>query len=91
MSLQIFNNLSSLNAQRSLENSRSQLGASIARVASGIRVNSSSDDGAGFAISEGLNSDIQTLKQGARNLNDGLALINTIDGALNEQSGILIR
>lgn len=91
MSLQIFNNLSSLNAQRSLENSRSQLGASIARVASGIRVNSSSDDAAGFAISEGLNSDIQTLKQGARNLNDGLALINTIDGALNEQAGILIR
>jgi flagellin len=91
MSLQIFNNLSSLNAQRSLENSRSQLGSSIARVASGIRVNNSSDDAAGFAISESLNSDIQTLKQGARNLNDGLALINTIDGALNEQAGILIR
>jgi flagellin len=91
MSLQIFNNLSSLNAQRSLEVNRSQLGASIARIASGIRINNSSDDAAGLAISEGLNSDIQTLKQGARNLNDGLALINTIDGALNEQAGILIR
>lgn len=91
MSLQIFSNLSSLNAQRSLESSRSQLGTSIARIASGIRINNSSDDAAGLAISEGLNSDIQTLKQGARNLNDGLALINTIDGALNEQAGILIR
>jgi flagellin len=91
MSLQIFNNLSSQNAQRSLESSRSQLASSIARVASGIRINRSSDDAAGFAISEGLNSDIQTLKQGSRNLNDGLALINTIDGALNEQAGILIR
>jgi flagellin len=91
MSLQIFNNLSSLNAQRSLEVNRSQLGTSIARIASGIRINNSSDDAAGLAISEGLNSDIQTLKQGARNLNDGLALINTIDGALNEQAGILIR
>jgi len=91
MSLQIFNNISSLNAQRSLESSRSQLGGAIARVASGIRINKSSDDAAGFAISQGLNSDIQTLKQGARNLNDGLALINTIDGALNEQAGILIR
>jgi len=91
MSLQIFNNLSSLNAQRSLESSRSQLGTSIARIASGIRINNSSDDAAGLAISEGLNSDIQTLKQGARNLNDGLALINTIDGSLNEQAGILIR
>ena len=67
------------------------MGTSIARIASGIRINNSSDDAAGLAISEGLNSDIQTLKQGARNLNDGLALINTIDGALNEQAGILIR
>lgn len=91
MSLQIFNNLSSLNAQRSLEVNRSQLGTSIARIASGVRINKSSDDAAGLAVSQGLNSDIQTLKQGARNLNDGLALINTVDGALNEQAGILIR
>ncbi len=91
MSLQIFNNISSLNAQRSLENNRSQLGVSIARIASGIRINNSSDDAAGLAISEGLYSDVQALKQGARNLNDGLALIGAIDGALSEQAGILIR
>ncbi|GJL79352.1 MAG: flagellin [Nitrospinaceae bacterium] len=91
MSLKIFNNISSLNAQRSLETNRSQLGASIARISSGIRINNSSDGAAELAISESLNSDVQTLKQGARNLNDGLALINTIDGALNEQAGILIR
>lgn len=70
---------------------RSLLGASIVRVASGVRINSSSDDAAGLAISEGLRTDVRTLKQGARNLNDGLALTNSIEGALSEQAGILIR
>lgn len=91
MALTIFSNISSLNAQRYLETNRNLLGASIARVASGIRINSSSDDVAGLAISESLYADVQTLKQGARNLNDGIALINTIDGALSEQASILIR
>ena len=91
MALTIFSNISSLNAQRYLETNRNLLSASNARVASGIRINSSSDDVAGLAISEALYSDVQTLKQGARNLNDGIALINTIDGALNEQASILIR
>lgn len=91
MALQIFNNLSSLNAQRHLEYNRSQLGTSITRIASGIRLGKASDDIAGQAISNNLYSDVRALKQGARNLNDGIALINTIDGALNEQAGILIR
>ena len=91
MALQIFNNLSSFNAQRHLEENRSVLGTSIARISSGIRINKSSDDVAGHAISQALYSDVRTLKQGARNLNDGIALINTIEGALTEQGGILIR
>jgi flagellin len=91
MALQIYNNLSSGNAQRHLENNRSQLGTSISRISSGIRITKSSDDVAGQAISQELYSDVKTLKQGARNLNDGIALTNTIEGALNEQAGILIR
>jgi len=91
MALQIFSNLSSLNAQRHLEENRSQLGTSISRVASGVRLGKASEDIAGQAISQGLYSEVRALKQGARNLNDGVALINTIDGALNEQAGILIR
>jgi flagellin len=91
MALQIFNNISSDNAQRHLENNRSQLGTSISRISSGIRITKSSDDVAGQAISQELYSDVKTLKQGARNLNDGIALTNTIEGALNEQAGILIR
>jgi flagellin len=91
MALQIYNNLSSFNAQRHLENNRSQLGTSITRISSGIRLTKASDDVAGHAISQELYSDVKTLKQGARNLNDGIALTNTIEGALNEQAGILIR
>jgi len=91
MALQIFNNLSSVNAQRHLESNRSQLGTSITRISSGIRITKASDDVAGHAISQELYSDVKTLKQGARNLNDGIALTNTIEGALSEQAGILIR
>ncbi|QPJ65095.1 MAG: flagellin FliC [Candidatus Nitrohelix vancouverensis] len=91
MALRIFTNLSSLNAQKSLESSRLKLGGSISRIASGQRITNSSDDGAGLSISERLNSDVRTLKQGARNVNDGLALVNAAEGALGEQSSILIR
>lgn len=89
--LTINTNLASLNSQRVLELSRSQLGKSITRLASGVRIEGASDGGAELALSEGLRSDVQALKQGSRNLNDGLALIRTAEGALNETSGILIR
>ncbi|KMP12665.1 flagellin [Candidatus Nitromaritima sp. SCGC AAA799-A02] len=91
MALRIFTNLSSLNSQRALEVNRSLLGSSIEKIASGIRVSRSSDDGAAMSISESLRSDVQALKQGSRNLNDGIAMVNTADGALNEQASILIR
>jgi len=89
--LTINTNLSSLNAQRVLELSRSQLGKSITQLASGIRINGSSDGSAELALSEGLRSDTRALQQGAKNVSDGLALTRTAEGALNEVSGILIR
>ena len=91
MALRIFNNLSSQFSQRHLELNRIRLGASINRMASGMRLTKSADDAAGSEVSQYLKSDIRTLKQGARNLNDGLAMILTAEGALNEQASILIR
>ena len=91
MPLRIFNNLNSLVAQRRLGENNRNLGITVTRIASGIRINRSSDDAAGLSISEGLRSDIRTLRQGARNLNDGLALIKVADGALDEQASILLR
>ncbi len=91
LALRIFNNLPSLSAQRLLGVNNSRINKNVARVASGQRIISSADDAAGLAISEGLRSDTRVLKQGVRNLNDGIALINVMDGALAEQSSILIR
>ena len=91
MPVRIFNNVPSLNAQRILGTNNDRLAQSVERISSGIRINRASDDAAGLAISEGLRSDIRTLRQAVRNANDGISLINITEGALNEQASILIR
>ena len=91
MPVRIFNNIPSLNAQRILGINNDRLATSVERIASGIRINRGADDAAGLAISESLRSDIRALRQAVRNANDGISLINVAEGALNEQSGILIR
>ena len=91
MAIRIFNNIASTNAQRILGINNDRLAKSVERISSGIRINRGADDAAGLAISEGLRSDIRALRQATRNANDGISLINVTEGALNEQSGILIR
>ena len=91
MAIRIFNNITSLNAQRFLGANNDRLGQSVERISSGIRINRASDDAAGLAISEGLRSDIRALRQAGRNANDGVSLINITEGALNEQGSMLIR
>lgn len=91
MPVRIFNNIPSLNAQRILGINNDRLATSVERISSGIRINKGADDAAGLAISEALRSDIRALRQAVRNANDGISLINVTEGALNEQSSILIR
>ena len=91
MAVRIFNNIASTNAQRLLGANHDRLSQSVERISSGIRINRASDDAAGLAISEGLRSDIRALRQAGRNANDGVSLINIAEGALNEQSSMLIR
>jgi len=91
MAIRIFNNIASVNAQRILGVNNTRLAQSIERISSGIRINRGADDAAGLAISEGLRSDIRALRQATRNANDGMSLVNVTEGALNEQSSILIR
>ena len=91
MPIRIFNNTASVNAQRLLSINNDRLATSVERISSGIRINRGADDAAGLAISEGLRSDIRALRQATRNANDGMSLINVTEGALNEQSSILIR
>ena len=91
MPVRIFNNIPSLNDQRILGINNDRLATSVERISSGLRINRGADDAAGLAISEALRSDIRALRQAVRNANDGISLINVTEGALNEQSSILIR
>jgi len=91
MALRIFTNLSSLNSQRAMSINNARLGSSLERIATGIRLQRSGDDIGAMSVSESLRGDVTALKQGAKNLNDGISMIQMADGALNEQSSILIR
>ena len=91
MAVRIFNNIPSITAQRILGVNNDRLALSVERISSGIRINRAADDAAGLAVSEGLRSDIRALRQAVRNASDGISLMNVTEGALNEQSGILIR
>ena len=91
MALKIFNNPSSINAQRLLAANSERLAKSVERISSGVRINKASVDAAGLAVSESLRSDIRAMRQAMRNANDGISMINVTEGALNEQSSILIR
>ena len=91
MSLVINHNMMAANSALNLNNSYSRLAKSTQRLSSGLRINSAADDAAGLAIRELQRADIATLKQGARNANDAISLIQTADGALQIIDEKLIR
>src|SRR5690242_5553369 len=91
MGLRVTTNVASINAQRNLGNAQHALQNSQARLASGFRINKAADDAAGLAISEQLKAQIRGLRQAQRNANDGISLVQTAEGGLQEISNILIR
>jgi flagellin len=91
MPLVINTNVASLNSQRQLLNSGSALDRATERLSSGQRINSAKDDAAGLAISNRMTSQIRGLDQAIRNANDGVSLIQTAEGALQESTNILQR
>lgn len=91
MGFRINTNVSSIAAQRSLTvNNREQEG-NLAKLSSGSRITKAADDAAGLAISEKLKANIRSLKQADRNANDGISMVQTAEGGLNEVSSILTR
>ncbi|MCK4742506.1 MAG: flagellin [Sulfuriflexus sp.] len=89
---QIINtNVASLNAQRNLNRSQTDLGTSLQRLSSGLRINSAKDDAAGLAISERFTTQIRGLSQAARNANDGVSLAQTAEGDLAQITNNLQR
>ena len=91
MGIRINTNISSLNTQRHLAKNSSLFQKSMEKLSSGLRINRAGDDAAGLAISEGLKADIRALDQAARNAADGVSLVQTGEGALDEVSTILLR
>ena len=91
MGLRIRTNVASLNAQRRLGQSTDAIGESGNKLASGERINKASDDAAGLAISENLRADVRSLNQAKRNALDGVSLVQTAEGGLNETTNMLVR
>ena len=91
MGLRIRTNVASLNAQRKLGESTEALGNSMNKLASGKRINKAADDAAGLAVSENLRADVRSLTQARRNALDGVSLVQTAEGGLEESTNMLIR
>ena len=91
MGLRINTNVVSLSAQRQLGVSNTQKQHSLEKLSSGTRITRAADDAAGLAISEKFKAQIRGLKQAERNAGDGISMIQTAEGALNEVSNILSR
>jgi len=91
MASTINTNVTSLIAQRNLSNSQNSLATTMARLSSGLRVNSAKDDAAGLAIAERMSSQVRGMNVAVRNANDGISMAQTAEGALGKSSDILQR
>jgi flagellin len=91
MAMVINTNTASINAQRSLASSQAELQLAMERLSSGKRINSASDDAAGFAIAERMTAQIRGLNMAAKNAQDGLAMMATAENATNDVTDMLQR
>ncbi|MEK6773272.1 MAG: flagellin [Bdellovibrionota bacterium] len=91
MGMRVTTNISAINAQRNLVGSQRAIGKSMAQLSSGNRINISADDAAGLAISERLKASIRSGAQAQRNANDGISMVQTAEGGLNEIGNIVVR
>ena len=89
--MRINNNIMALNAHRQLGINQTNGSKNMERLSSGLRINRAGDDAAGLSISEKMRGQIRGLKQASRNAQDGISLIQTAEGALNETHSILQR
>src|SRR3954447_5931988 len=91
MSLRVNNNIEAFNAHRSLQATQYAQSKSMEKLSSGLRINRAADDAAGLAISEKMRAQVNGLGQANRNAMDGISLVQTAEGAMNEQHAILQR
>jgi flagellin len=91
MAISVVTNVTSLRAQSNLNKTSNAMSSHIEKLSSGLRINRAGDDAAGSAISSQLTAYEQGLKQASRNSNDGISLIQTAEGAMNEMTGMVQR
>ena len=91
MGLRINQNIAAFNAYRNLTTTDMQMAKSLEKLSSGFRINRAADDAAGLSISERLRSQVGGLKVAVRNAQDGISVIQTAEGALNEVHSLLQR
>ena len=91
MSLSILTNTSAMQTQISLNNSSMAVSTAMQRLSSGLRINSAADDAAGYAIAQGLTSQVNGLQQAGRNVSDAASMVQTADSALNNVQSMLQR
>ena len=91
MSLRVNTNVEAFNAHRNLQNTSMALSKSMEKLSSGLRINRAADDAAGLAISEVMRAQIRGTAQASRNAQDGISLVQTAEGSLNEMHSILQR
>lgn len=89
--LNLHTNMSSISAQRYLNNNSTAMQDNISKLSSGFRINKASDDAAGLAISEEMRADIRSLKQASRNASDAVSLIQTSEASMGEITNMLSR
>lgn len=89
--MRVASNISALNAMRTLGKNNASINKSYEQLSSGSRINKAADDAAGLAISESMKAQIRSANQAKRNANDGISLVQTAEGGLNEIGNIIIR
>src|SRR5919201_4923743 len=89
--MRINSNIAAFNAYRNLTTTNTALGKSLEKLSSGYRINHAADDAAGLVVSQGLRAQVSGLQQATRNAQDGVSVVQTAEGALNEVHGMLNR
>jgi flagellin len=91
MAMSIRTNLAAISSINSLSNTQKSLSSSLEKISSGLRINRAADDAAGLGVATRMETDNTSLKQAMRNTNDGISLVQTAEGSIEQLTNILIR
>ncbi|MFG1487372.1 flagellin [Halobacteriovorax sp. RZ-2] len=91
MGLRIATNTAAQMVQKNIKQTGKASGEALEKLSSGKRINKSADDAAGLAIAKNMEAQVKGLRQASRNANDGISMVQTAEGAMNETSNILVR